>query len=184
MCRSVENPGGIFIKYLGGKTWAGGNFVTEIQQNQRTLNILIIIMVGGRSSSVQVYVNCFFNVKKPWEELKKISLSLLFYLMCFMNFGPVSVVHIQHWPFWILTKHTIYLVKSPMVVKMFIPSHAFICCIIILCHMSCFIVLIYLFCLCLHVCGLMLISVFCCRYKTYLLSFYILTIFKQWNLLP
>ena len=39
------------------------NYGTELQQNQRTLQILKI-MVGCRSNSVQVYVNCFQIIGK------------------------------------------------------------------------------------------------------------------------
>ena len=44
-------PGAIFIKHLRGKLKLSKNFGTELQQNQRTLQSLVV-MVGCRSNSV------------------------------------------------------------------------------------------------------------------------------------
>jgi len=75
--------GAIFIKPLREKLKLRENVDTELLQNQKTLQFLII-MVGCRSNSVSVYVKYFFKSKKTHHqilgEINEISLfSLVLY---------------------------------------------------------------------------------------------------------
>jgi len=83
-------PGTIFIKHLRENLKLGENFGIEWQQNQRTLEILIIILGCNRSNSVYVFINSFQKVY-TLRKLKEISLFLVFYLRCFINVSWASI---------------------------------------------------------------------------------------------
>jgi len=59
----LHKTGAIFINNLPEILRLRDNFSTEKQQNQTTIQILIIV-VGSRFCSVYVYVNCFPIIEK------------------------------------------------------------------------------------------------------------------------
>jgi len=59
----LHKTGAIVINNLREILRLRDNFSTEKQQNQTTIQILIIV-VGSRSYSVYVYVNCFPIIEK------------------------------------------------------------------------------------------------------------------------